>query len=82
MRPLGFAKIKLLELVFFALKANNNKLNMMIEDSDILASMIELFVIYQWNNVLHQLVEKIFDCLVSNNLDRMLYKVLSNIILF
>eukprot|EP01017_Pseudomicrothorax_dubius_P005716 TRINITY_DN1149_c0_g3_i7.p1 TRINITY_DN1149_c0_g3~~TRINITY_DN1149_c0_g3_i7.p1 ORF type:complete len:797 (+),score=134.26 TRINITY_DN1149_c0_g3_i7:66-2456(+) len=77
MIPLGGGKLRLIELFEGALRLNDNRLNLAIAESEALSVILELFVIYQWNNVLHQTFERILDILLATENVLLLQKLLS-----
>lgn len=63
-RPLGTARLKVVETIVLAIKLNVNKLAFEIGLKNILSILMDLMIQYEWNNLLHNLVEKaIISCL-------------------
>ena len=55
----------MIELISLALKMNKNTIfNAMIE-SNVLENTLVLFKTYEWNNLLHNQVEKIFNTIID-----------------
>jgi len=58
-RPLGIARLKLIELISLSLKLNLDVVFEAIINCDALSAILGLFKAYEWNNMLHCQVEKI-----------------------
>eukprot|EP01016_Furgasonia_blochmanni_P038223 TRINITY_DN4598_c0_g2_i8.p1 TRINITY_DN4598_c0_g2~~TRINITY_DN4598_c0_g2_i8.p1 ORF type:complete len:497 (-),score=133.24 TRINITY_DN4598_c0_g2_i8:510-2000(-) len=57
---LGVGRLKLVEVLALAVRLNHVRLNQEIRDCKILDILKSLFVTYAWNNLLHNVIEKIF----------------------
>jgi hypothetical protein len=59
-QPLGTTKLKLIEILLYAIKLNNVKINREIALQKVYQRLMKLLMKYEWNNILHNFVEKIF----------------------
>ena len=59
----------MLELIIIAMKSNNKKIFEKIISTNFAKTLMELFVKYEWNNMLHNQVEKVFNLIIDGNSD-------------
>lgn len=76
-QPLGIGKLRLLELLEEVLKTNNERVFSALEECDMMATLIELFIVMQWNNCLHRVFENIIDLIINFNRETLLHKLIS-----
>jgi len=65
--PFGSARLKALELIIIAMKANNTKIYNQLVDCQFLETILNIFVKHNWNNMLHNQVEKILTHIIEGN---------------
>lgn len=58
-KPLGLAKLKIIELFCLLLKIDNLYIVEEIAQHNLFIVLLDLFAQYEWNNMLHTLVERI-----------------------
>jgi len=86
--PFGAAKLKLIELLIIALKANNKKIEAKLANSGFIETLLELFLRFEFNNMLHNQVEKVVSFVIEGNsedlrtslLRRLTFSVLSSML--
>lgn len=61
MKPLGSTRLKLIELTSLAIKLNKSAVIEKIISSNLFGTILSLFCTYEWNNMLHNQVEKILN---------------------
>eukprot|EP01120_Amphizonella_sp_Union-15-10_P013213 TRINITY_DN6109_c0_g1_i4.p1 TRINITY_DN6109_c0_g1~~TRINITY_DN6109_c0_g1_i4.p1 ORF type:complete len:391 (-),score=82.92 TRINITY_DN6109_c0_g1_i4:4-1176(-) len=76
--PFGFARLKIMELILSLIKTNNPKIHQKLIELDLLATSLELFFKYSWNNFLHQSVLGIFVTCLQNQNQELLHHVIEN----
>lgn len=59
-KPFGTTRLKLVETLLLCIKLKVNKIAIEIRLKKIYNTLMELMVKYEWNNMLHNLIEKIF----------------------
>lgn len=69
--PFGSARLKLIELIIIALKANNKNIYTKLIEYQFLEGLLSLFVKYEWNNMLHNQIEKIIGIILDSNYDEL-----------
>lgn len=65
--PFGAAKLKLIELLIIALKANNKSIQAKLAQSGFIETLLELFLRFEFNNMLHNQVEKVIAFVIEGN---------------
>jgi len=69
--PFGGAKLKLIELLIIALKTGNQKIHAKLAQSGFVETLLELFLRFEWNNMLHNQVEKVLTFIIEGNSDEL-----------
>jgi hypothetical protein len=69
--PLGSSRLKMIELVLLSLKANNQTIVTQLIESEIIKTVLDLFIKYEWNNLLHNLTEKIINQILDGTFDEL-----------
>lgn len=64
-QPFGSARLKILELVIISMKANNRKIYAKIAEIGLLETLLGLIVKYEWNNMIHNQVEKVLTLILD-----------------
>lgn len=64
---IGANRIKIAELIFDALKVDNDELNKAISDSNILLTLTDLFFTHHWNSQLHNIYVCIVDTILTSD---------------
>lgn len=67
--PFGSARLKLVELIIIAMKANNQKIYDKLFEYGFFEGLLKLFVKYEWNNILHNQVEKVLTIILDSRAD-------------
>jgi hypothetical protein len=65
--PFGGAKLKLIELLIIALKTGNQKIHAKLAQAGFVETLLELFLRFEWNNMLHNQVEKVLTFIIEGN---------------
>jgi serine/threonine-protein phosphatase 6 regulatory subunit 3 len=69
--PLGAGRLKLIELLTIAIKSNNRALQAKLAQCEFMETLLELFLRFEWNNMLHNQVEKIIMLVLDGDCDEM-----------
>lgn len=68
-KPFGPSRLKLIELMMIALKTNNKTICDKIIESSLLETLLMLMTKYEWNNLVHNQVEKIINAILDQGND-------------
>jgi len=69
--PFGSARLKLVELLIIAMKANNKKIYAKLIEVNFLETLLKLITKYEWNNMLHNQIEKVINLIIDGNSDEL-----------
>jgi len=70
----------LIELLIIALKTGNQKIHAKLAQAGFVETLLELFLRFEWNNMLHNQVEKVLTFIIEGNSEEL--KVTVNYLLF
>jgi hypothetical protein len=76
--PFGSARLKILELVIISMKANNRKIYTKIAEIGLLETLLGLIVKYEWNNMIHNQVEKVLTLILDGTCDELKSNLFEN----
>jgi hypothetical protein len=65
--PFGEARLKCVDILFVLFRCNYREVNRKLVSSHVLALLLDLFLLYEWNNMLHVIVEKIIHCVLDDS---------------
>jgi len=80
--PFGSARLKALELIIIAMKANNTNIYKKLVECQFLETLLSIFVKHNWNNMLHNQVEKILTHIIEGNCEELKTALYENAKLF
>lgn len=80
--PFGSARLKALELIIIAMKANNSNIYKKLVEYQFLETLLRIFVKHNWNNMLHNQVEKILSHIIEGNCEELKTALYENAKLF
>lgn len=58
-RPLGIARLRIVEMVLNIIRLNIHDVSLELANKGVFKALMDLMVQYEWNNMLHNFVEKI-----------------------
>jgi len=67
--PFGSARLKVLELIIIAMKANNDNIYNKLIEFNFFETLKNILIRHDWNNLLHNQVEKIFTHIIESGTD-------------
>ncbi len=67
--PLGETRLKLVELFLVACRCNYKRLNTLLAKLHVIPFVMDLFYQYEWNNMLHGLVENLVQTITESEAD-------------
>lgn len=67
--PFGSARLKILELIIISMKSNNRSIYQKIADCGLIKTLVGLIKKYEWNNMIHNQVEKVITLIIDSNND-------------
>jgi len=73
--PLGTTRLRLIELVASIFRLDVPKVSLEFANKDLFQTLMDLIVQYEWNNFLHNFVEKIFVSTLENESHELRKKV-------
>lgn len=66
-KPLGLTRLRITEIIGSAIKLNNTLVNDKLAETDVYSTLMELMVKFEWNNILHNIIERIFMSTLEGN---------------
>lgn len=77
LKPFGVGRIKVMEVICTLVKIQKPQINQALAESQLFKILLELFSKYPYNNILHNLIDKIISATLTNgdkNLIEKLFK--------